>query len=41
MKFVLQKSHYIFPLPRLDKRFDAEKVLKDSRVRRTFRVLVK
>jgi hypothetical protein len=41
MRFVLQKSHYIFPLPWLDKRFDAEKVLKDSRVRCTLRALVK
>jgi len=31
----------IFCLPRLGGRFDPEKVLKDSRVRRTFRVLVK
>ena len=31
----------IFELPWLGRRFDPEKVLKDSRVRRTFRVLVK
>jgi dethiobiotin synthetase len=31
----------IFCLPRLGGRFDPEKVLKDSRIRRTFRVLVK
>ena len=31
----------IFCLPRLGGRFDPEKVLKNSRVRRTFRVLVK
>jgi dethiobiotin synthetase len=31
----------IFCLPRLGGRFDPEKVLKDSRVRRTFRELVK
>jgi dethiobiotin synthetase len=31
----------IFCLPWLGGRFDPEKVLKDSRVRRTFRVLVK
>jgi dethiobiotin synthetase len=31
----------IFELPRLGGRFDPEQVLKDSRVRRTFRMLVK
>jgi hypothetical protein len=31
----------IFELPWLSRRFDPEQVLKDSRVRRTFRVLVK